>query len=143
MTRLFSLALVALASTGCLVYEDPGPGPGPVHVNSAPLVTWADAGCYWDGAYQDDIWFFEADADDPDGTLDVVAVYADVYDARGEWADSFELFPTQDPLYWFSDWLGSSTWLDCGYPGYQVDLVAYDTSDAYDVRTIAPSIDGW
>ena len=136
MNRVATLALATLGLSGCLVYEDGGPPPGPV--NGAPYVAWADAGCYYDAGYRDDIWYFEADADDPDGALDVVAVYADVYDARGEWADSFELFPTQDPVYWFSDWLGSSTWLDCGYGGYSVDIVAYDSFDAYDVLTIVP-----
>lgn len=134
-SRLLPL-LAALVSTGCLVYEEPGPGPGPV--NHAPFVEWADAGCYWDGYYADHIWYFEADITDPDGNLDVVAVYADVYDARGEWADSFELYPTQDPVFWFSDWLGSSTWLSCDYGGYVVDIVAYDSFDAYDVLSITP-----
>ncbi|MCK6506409.1 hypothetical protein L6R53_24050 [Myxococcota bacterium] len=134
------LSLTAL-SAGCIVYEDPGP-PAPGPGNYAPFVEWADAGCYWDGYYADHIWYFEADVTDPDGALDVVAVYADVYDSRGEWVDSFELFPTQDPVYWFSDWLGSSTWLDCGYRGYLVDIVAYDSFDAVDVLTITPAVAG-
>lgn len=138
MTRLLPVALTALVASGCIVYEDGGPPPDP-YVNYAPFVEWADAGCYWDDYYRDDIWYFEADVTDPNGALDVVAVYADVYDARGEWADSFELYPTQDPVYWFSDWLGSSTWLDCYYSGYEVDFVAYDSFDAYDVLTIRPA----
>lgn len=135
MTRLALSAL--LLTTGCVIYEDGGPHPGPSNV--APVVIWADAGCYWDNYYYDDIWYFEAEADDGDGVYDVVAVYADVYDAwTGRLEDSFELYPTNDPYYWFSDWLGSTTWLDCGYGGYVVDFVAYDSYDAYDVLTVEP-----
>lgn len=134
--------LALAATTGCIVYEDDGPDPyepPPPAVNAAPYVIGADAGCFYDGYYDDDIWYFEADADDPDGPLDVVAVYADVYDQRtGEWQDSFELYPTDDPVYWFSDWLGSTTWLDCWYGGYVVDIVAYDSFDAYDIVSVRP-----
>ena len=139
MNRISFGTLAALAS-GCVAYVGPGPEPVPGHpVNSAPYVDWADAGCYWDSGYRDDIWYFEAAVSDPDGALDVVAVYADVYDAwSGAWADSFELYPTQDPNYWFSDWLGSTTWLNCDYGGYLVDIVAYDSFDDVDVLTFEP-----
>lgn len=135
MTRPVLAAL--LLTSGCIVYEDGGPPPGPG--NDAPEVYWADAGCYWDNYYRDDIWYFEAEVDDPDGVYDVVAVYADIYDLRtGRMEDSFELFPTNDPYYWFSDWLGSTTWLDCYYGDYVVDFVAYDSYDAYDVLSVTP-----
>lgn len=137
MTRLAIAALVL--STGCIVYEDGAPGP----VNRAPFVYDGEAGCYWDNYFADDVWYFEAEADDPDGVLDVVEVYADVWDERtGDWVDSFELFPTRDPYYWWSDWLGSTTWLVCGYDGYLVDLVAYDSFGAYDILTVVPTVDG-
>lgn len=134
---------IAAAASGCIVYEDDGPppydDPPPPAQNAAPYVLGADAGCFYDGYYADDIWYFEADANDPDGPLDVVAVYADVYDQRtGEWQDSFELYPTDDPVYWFSDWLGSTTWLDCWYGGYVVDIIAYDSFDAYDIVSVRP-----
>ncbi len=130
------IALAALLiAPACIVYEDDGHP----HYNDPPEVYWAEAGCYWDGYYHDDIWYFEAEVDDYDSVWDVTEVYADVYIARtGEFADGFELFPTNDPYYWFSDWLGSTTWLDCGFGGYVVDIIAYDSYGAYDVLTVDP-----
>jgi len=136
---LFGLA--ALATSGCVVYSDDAPGNvvvGP-EPNFAPYVLGADAGCYYDAAYYDDIWYFEASVDDGNGPLDVTAVYADVYDSyTGQWVETFELYPTADPYIWFSDWLGSSTYLNCFYRGYEVDIVAYDAYDAFDALTIIP-----
>lgn len=136
------IALAALATSGCVVYSDDGPSdvivvePGG---NVAPYILSADAGCYYDGAYRDDIWYFEADVDDGNGPLDVAAVYADVYDSyTGAWVETFELYPTNDPYIWFSDWLGGTTYLDCFYRGYEVDIVAYDSFDAFDAITIIP-----
>ena len=142
------LTLGALAAPGCVVHDTSG-GPPPttgggvtVETNAPPVITWANAGCYWDSYYRDDIWYFEADVDDPNSPYDVVAVYADVYDARsGAWVDSFELYPTSDPYYWFSDWLGSSTYLACGYPDYVVDVWAYDSYDAEDALSVYPVIE--
>lgn len=138
------LASLALSATqGCVVYtsdEDPGQvvvvDPGP---NLSPHINWADAGCFYDPGYRDDIWYFDADVGDGNGPLDVIAVYADVYDVyTGYWVESFELYPTADPHIWFSDWLGSTTYLDCYYRGYEVDIVAYDTYDDFDVLTVIP-----
>jgi len=131
------LACGALAS-GCVVYTNDDPVPaGPA--NYTPYVSWADGGCYYDPYYVDDIWYFEANVEDPDGIYDVTNVYADVYDGRtGEWVETFELFPTADPSYWFSDWLGSTTWLDCYYGGYEVDIVAYDSFNDYGSLTFLP-----
>ncbi len=107
--------------------------------NSAPYIFSADAGCFWDAAYRDDIWTFEADVDDADSPFDVVAVYADVYDERtGIWVDSLPLYPTDDPYFWVSDWAGHSTYLDCHYGGYVVDFVAYDSLDAIDIISVYP-----
>ena len=79
-----ALALLALTTSGCMYYAydqpNPAPAPGPVVVNHAPTVLGGYAGVYWDDYYWDDIWVFEADVDDPDGALDVTAVFADVYD---------------------------------------------------------------
>ncbi len=134
------IAILALGfSTGCVVNIDDNDGPPYDGTNSAPIVEWGAGGCYWDGYYYDDIWWFEADVSDYDGLADVSVVYADVYDrATGYWVDSFELYPTSSAATWFSDWLGASTYLDCGYGGYEVDLVAYDVFDAFGAITIIP-----
>lgn len=138
------IGLAALTTSGCVVYSDGGGGGGTYEPapNVAPYINWADAGCYYDGYYNDDIWYFQADATDGDGVLDVVAVYADVYDMRfggGEWVETFELMPTDDPYVWYSDWLGHTTYLDCYYGGYEVDIVAYDSFNDYDVLTLVPA----
>ena len=130
------LALSALAMPGCVVYKGGPPHP---QANRPPYLTWADGGCYFDPAFDDDLGYFEATVDDANGPLDVVAVYADVYDGRsGEWIETFELFPTEDPYYWFSDWIGQTTRLDCYYGGYEVDIVAYDSYEEHDVLTLLP-----
>jgi hypothetical protein len=126
---------LALAS-GCVVYADDQNHGGPVVVgNSAPYVTGADAYVYYDPYYFDDIWTFEAWVDDPDGVYDVIAVWADVYDGP-VLVESFELYPTNDPYYWWSDWLGSTTRLDPFWGGYSVDIVAYDSYEAFGYETI-------
>lgn len=148
MNKLLSLAAVSLFGlSGCVVhsydYDEPDTvvivDPGPV--NYSPVVLGADAGVYWDGYYGDDIWYFEADVDDGDSPYDVIGVWADVYDeyAGGVYVESFELFPTDDPYLWYSDWLGRTTYLDPFYPGYTVDIVAYDSYEAFDVVTLWPS----
>lgn len=144
MTRLnISLfAALSAALTGCVVVPaDPGPvnNPPPAEVNYAPEVTRGEAGCYWDDYNGDYIWYFQGEADDPNGVYDVVHFWADVYDNyTGQIVDSFELYPTNDPYTWYSDWLGRSTYLSCTYYDYSVDLVAYDAADAYGVLTVAP-----
>lgn len=141
MRNLIPVAFFAVMSTGCIVYDsdyDPDPYNPPVDYNYAPEIIDAEAGVFWDNYYYDDIWYFEADVDDFDGPYDVVAVWADVYDEYygAEYIESFELFPTNDPYIWYSDWLGSSTWLDPFYDGYTVDFVAYDAYDEMDVFTV-------
>ncbi len=140
MTRI-ALALVALLPACVIVDEDHHPSPEP-YVNYAPFLNYAEAGCYWDGYYGDFIWYFQADADDPNGVYDVISVWADVYDGpSGAWVDSFELYADpNDPYIWFSDWLGSTTYLNCGYANYEVDIVAYDTYESYAVATVLPYI---
>jgi len=137
MTRAIWPALALSLTTGCIVYEDPGVPGGPNH---APFVQQADAGCYWDPVYQDDIVYFDATVTDPDGPYGVVSVWADFYDSRtGAWVDTFDLYPTNDPSVWFSDWLGRSTYVDCYYGGYVVDITATDNADATDVLSIIPA----
>lgn len=135
MVRSTSVTLLALLSTGCVVYDaDRTPG----FYNAAPYIEWAEAGCAWDGYYRDTIWYFEAGVSDADGAGDVMEVWADVYDERsGAWIDGFELFPAGG-TYWFSDWLQASTWLDCTYPWYVVEFVAYDYHGAEDWLTVVP-----
>ena len=138
MRNLIPFALIALTTTGCVVHTSDNDPPPQAPVNYAPILADAEAGCYWDPYYQDDIWYFEAGVDDYDGPYDVVSVWADVYDeyAGGVYIESFELFPTNNPHVWFSDWLGSSTWLDCFYDGYTVDFVVYDSWDDSDYLTV-------
>ena len=74
---------------------------------------------------------------DHDGAMVPFLQSAEEWD--GTLVESFELFSTDDPYVWFSDWLGSSTWLDCFYQDYTVDIVAYDVLDAIDWLTIVPN----
>ncbi len=125
--RLALTALPFFVASGCFVYTDDlahDDGP-PSQV--APTIDWADASCYRDEVYHDDVWWFEADVLDPNGLDDVLAVYADVYDGyTGEWVDAFEL-EYDGGNTWFSAWQQRSTWLDCDYYDYIVDFVAEDT----------------
>ena len=149
MNKLIALAGVAIFGlSGCVVYADDydhdhdvvvvQDTPPPPVLNYSPVVLSADAGVYWDDYYYDDIWYFEAEVDDADSPYDVVSVWADVYDEYrgGVLLESFELYPTDDPFIWYSDWLGSTTYLDPFYSGYTVDIVAYDTFDDFDYLTL-------
>lgn len=146
--RNLVMPALALATTGCIVIEDDRNdgcfdcGGGDVVItNYAPEVYDGQAGCYWDGYERDDIWYFEAAVDDADGLGDIESVWADVYDEwDGTLVESFELYPTETPGVYFSDWLGSTTWLDCGYPDYTVDLVVYDHFQDSDAMTLVPDI---
>ncbi len=141
------LAALPLLGTlsGCYV-DVVAPGPGPVATDAAPRITYKDAGCYFDAAtpdnpmgYNDYVWYFEADATDANGAADVAQVYADVYDdPTGDWVDSFDLAPDQG-VTWYSAWVGSSTYLDCTYPGYVVDITAVDLAGMTDVVTLYPN----
>jgi len=111
-------------------------------VNSTPYVVSGYAGVWFDQVYLDDVWVFEVTADDPDSPWDVVSVFADVYDEYrgGVLIETFELYPTDDPRIWYSDWFGSTTLLDPFYNGYTVDLVAYDSYDSFDWITVVPEV---
>lgn len=146
MLRLAGIALGLIATTGCIyvdrdieqpVYDDPGVVI--VETNDAPVVYDAVSGCYYDDYNRDDIWYFEGWVDDYNGPYDVTQVWADVFDDwTGEWVESFELFATGDPSRWYSDYLASSTYLDCWYGQYSVDIVAYDSWEDAGVLTIRP-----
>jgi hypothetical protein len=141
MNRMTALALFLAAAPGCVVYTGHpggGGGGGTVVTNIPPSVTSADAFVYYDPAYRDDIWAFDAFVDDGNGIGDVTQVWADVYDeyAGGVLVESFELYPTNDPYEWYSDWLGSTTTLDPFYPGYSVDFVVYDQFDDFGYLTV-------
>lgn len=133
---LTSLVLASLATgaTGCIVYETDVNDVS----NYSPTITWAEAGCFWDSVYGDYVWYFDTDVDDPNGPGDIKSVYADVYDSwSGEWVDSFELYK-YGRYNWYSDWLQASTWLDCTYPDYVVDFVAYDYQGKSDLYSVYP-----
>ena len=146
--RLTSIAIVpilAAITSGCIIIDGSEcfdcVEPAPV-VNHAPEIWDGLAGCYYDGYERDDIWYFEATVDDLDGIEDVHSVWADVYDETdGSLVESFELFPTEQAGVYFSDWLGSTTYLYCGLDIYTVDLVAYDVFDAVDSITLLPEMD--
>jgi len=144
MNKWIAVSLGMLSLAGCTIYsydtvEEPVVvhSEPPVVYNSLPIVLDAAAGVYWDDFYWDDIWYFEATVDDGDGPYDVVSVWADVYDDwNGQLVESFELYPTNDPYVWYSDWLGHSTWLDPFYRGYTVDITAYDIYEDADTLTV-------
>ena len=130
--------LAALTLMGCIVDNgrnstDPDDFTIPTTIpeNIPPEVLRAEAGVFYDAGNADDIWYFEATVDDEDGVYDVVQVFADVYEGEAtDPIESFQLFETEDPFVWFSDWLGSTTLLDAENTTYTVDIVAYDTEFA-------------
>jgi hypothetical protein len=135
MPRLAPLAFALAVLPGCFVYADE---PARPPLNASPLITYADAGCEPDDYYHDFVWYFDADVDDADGPADVDQVYVDVYDSYdGTWVDGFDLYPDQG-ITWYSDWVGSSTYLDCTYPDYVVDFTAVDIFGATDVVSVDP-----
>ena len=141
MRNGITLLALAAAASGCIVhaydsYDDPVLFVE--DINMPPVVLDGYAGVYFDSYYYDDVWTFEVTCDDPDSPYDIVGVWADVYDEwrGGRLVDSFELYPTDDPLFWYSDWFGSTTYLDPFYRGYTVDLIAYDRYESFDWITI-------
>lgn len=146
MLKISAVTLLLAAASGCIFYDADDPDTVIVDDdtvvvrNAEPYVFDATSGCYYDPFNADDIWFFDAWVDDADGVFDVVQVWADVYDDySGQLVQSFELYPTQNANEWYSDWLVSTTWLDCWYNGYSVDIIAYDSFDAPGGITIWPS----
>jgi hypothetical protein len=116
------------------------PGPPPV-VNFAPDVRQAEAGIYFDSSRGEDVWYFDAWVDDPDGARDVSWVYAyvyDDYDYSGEPVQSFQLFPSGEPGGWTVEWSARATYLDPLYTGYSVEIIAEDTFGAEGAATIVP-----
>lgn len=139
MFRLTTFALLLTGLNGCVVYSDDGytstPGPGTVVTNAPPYILDAAAWVYYDPYYADDIWALEATVDDANGIGDVIGVWADVWDGD-VLVESFELYPTDDPYYWYSDWLGSTSYLDPFWPNYQVDFVVYDQFEDFGYQTV-------
>ena len=136
-------ALLVTLLPGCVIYDDPDPGYFTttttttvyVPVNAAPYVVEAEAYVFFDPVHDDDVWAFEAVVDDEDGIGDVIGVWADVYDGD-VLLETFELYPTEDPYVWYSEWLGSTSTLDPFWPGYSVDFVVYDTYEDFGWVTV-------
>jgi hypothetical protein len=129
------IAAALLSLSACIVYDtDTRPAP----INDAPIITWAEAGCFWDSYAYDWVWYFDADVTDPDGKGDVWEVYADVLDDRtGQLVDSF-LLADFGGGYWSTEWLQHQTWLDCASGWYVVEFVAYDYMDYWDSYAVYP-----
>lgn len=142
MRTLFS-SLAVLSLSACVFSVEPNGGGSNGSGNGGsgpanPEITHADAGCYPDGAYRDFVWYFEADVDDRYGSEDIAIVYADVYDSwTGEWVDGFDLY-RDGGITWYSAWVGDSTYLDCTYGGYEVDITGQSLDGSYDVVTVLP-----
>lgn len=143
MNRIFTVAAALAMIQGCVIYAD-GDGPADDDIiiiddNFAPDIIDAQAGCFYDNYLAMDIWYFDASVDDPDGPFDTYEVFADVYDdLTGELIESFELFGTEDPYLWTSEWDAATTYIDCWYPWYTVEVVAYDFDSAWDQVSIIP-----
>ncbi len=143
MSRTFIAALSATvlswgALTSCHVVWD---GSWPIWIdNWDPAIVDADAGCFYDPALREDVWWFEAEVIDWDGIGDVESVDVWVYDdwRGGRLVDSFALYPVGDPYYWYAEVLERHTLLDCYYPGYSVDFIVWDFYDGYAIRTVWP-----
>ncbi len=147
MNKLLALTALVAMLPACLIYTDSTPSgdyydPGPdvvIDYNAAPQMLDAQAGCFWDRRLQDDVWYFDATADDADGPYDIVEMWADVYDdITGELIESFELVPTEDPYLWSVEYMASSVYIDCWYPWYSVDFVAIDAYEAWDSLLVYP-----
>ena len=138
MFRATALSMALISLSACIVVDDDDNN-NPPPQNYPPTVVAGEAGCYYDDYNHDFIWYFTAEVHDPNGPGDVMMVWGDVYDAYGNPVDSFELYPEgQSPEIWFSDWLQYSTYLDCYYGGYVVDLVAYDYTESYHAISVYP-----
>jgi hypothetical protein len=141
MIRIAALTLSIATLTGCIFIDadDEPSGDSPAE-NVAPVVLSAEAGCYFDAVNNDDILELYATVDDANGLSDVQQVWADIYDEpTGELVQSLELFGTDDPAVWFSDWLVSTTLFDCTYPLWVVDFVAYDNDGVAGALAVYPN----
>jgi len=132
MSRFIALALAG-SLAGCVVTVGPGyPG-----YEYGPEIQDGQATCYWDNYNRDDVFFFDAIVWDYDNLGDITQVYADVYTWDGYLVQTFDLYRDEyDASYWWSDWLASTTALQCGGVQYDVDLVAYDYAGNFDVITV-------
>lgn len=133
MKNFAAVASFSLLS-GCVIYADGGPDG-----NGAPSFSYADAGCYWDDYYNDFVWYFDADVQDPDGSGDVDLVYVDVYDGvTGRFVDTFDLAP-EAGANWFSAWVASSTYMDPAYGQYYVEFTAVDYKGVVGYADVNPA----
>jgi hypothetical protein len=135
-------ALIALYATGCVVYDrdvdvvTPSGNP----IDAPPRVWDSAAWLSWDPYRGDDPVSFEATVNDPNGTGDLIGVWADVYDdwAGGVYVGTVELYPTSDPTFWVADVynVGDGLYLDPYWGGYSVDFVVYDWYESAGVMTV-------
>lgn len=124
--------LLLLPLTGCFVYTTEPPR------NTAPWFDFADGGCFWDNGYQDFVWYFDVDVNDDAGVADVRAVWADVYNTHnGALIDSFEL-QAEPGKSWYSAWIGSTTYLNPSFAGYEIFLSAEDYDGAIGSTSVFP-----
>ncbi len=133
-----TLSLLLAVASGCVILVDDEWAAWTW--NWDPVVYDGDAGCVWDSALRENVWYFEAEVDDWDGPEDIWFVEANVYDEwrGGRLVDAFELAPTEDPWIWYGEWMEFSTALDCRYTGYSVDLIAWDFYEGWGVLTLTP-----
>lgn len=144
MTRLLLTAIALSAATGCIFIDGRAEPdvyvPPPPEVNYAPVVDDAMSACLFDG--YDDIFYIDAWVSDANGPLDVVSVWADLYDdVSGERLAEIQLYPTDDAFYWtyedVADRVGPYG-VNCWYGLYSVDVWAYDSIDQAGGLTIFP-----
>lgn len=133
------IAAAILSLPACIVYSnDRAPAPA----NFAPVIGWAEAGCFWDERSYDWVWYFDAEVADPDGFADLTDVYADVLDDwDGRLVDSFQLEDYGGGEF-STAWFQWDTYLDCRSGPYRIEFVAYDIFDAWDVYATYP-IQDW
>ena len=137
------LFIGAVLSQACLIVEtdsvDSAYDTSSSVLNSDPIIESAEAGCFYDAALNEDVWYFDVSVYDPDSDYDIMAVYVDVYDTwTGELEDTFTL--EEDDVWgvWNAEWQESYTNLDCYYSGYEIDVSAFDLYDGTDLVTIVP-----
>jgi hypothetical protein len=139
--KLWPVLIAILSTLGSCIWEDDGYWIWPTwDDNWAPYVVTADAGCFWDPATREDVWYFEAEVDDYDGWRDIVAVEAHVYDDwhGDDWVDGFSLEETAYAWTWYAEYPERHTNLDCYYDRYTVVFYVWDYFDEMGALEVYP-----